>query len=591
MLSLSNVLMGAASSATGTGTIRFAGGTSRVAPGAGYAAGITDVNGGTLDFDDDGSTGALRMASNGTRRGDGTLTVGSRQSSLADGNFSDAGTTAFTAGSQTTITNIIDFFAAGHTLRLNGTTTWSAGTIQIQDAATIENAGVLQVTGPVAVTTFGPGQKEFHNVGGSLLVAAGRSLSLGALPLQLTGGVLGGDGTVDANVANTGGTVAPGSSPGTLTINGDYTQGAGGTLRAEIGAPHDRLDVTGVATLGGTLQLVTTAGFDPPSGASFRVLDAATRTGTFATVSGTQATPQKSYLVDYDATGVTLAIGLGPANTAPPSIPPSGEPGDTVSCQPGTWTDTPTLAYRWLRDGTSIATGPAYTLSTEDVGRSIVCRVTATNANGSTQADSNTLTPTALPTPTPTATPIPQPEVKDEPPPPPATGKTVNVAAERGTVTVKLPDGRTVPLDDATQIVTGSVIDTRKGAVRLESRGAGGKLDSGVFSEGLFKVTQTGGTKPITELALVEPLSCPKAKRANAAAAKKKKRRLWGDAKGNFRTRGRYGSAVNTGTKWMVEDRCDRTLFKVERGTILVSKNGARKTVRVRAGRTHVIRG
>ena len=28
--------------------------------------------------------------------------------------------------------------------------------------------------------------------------------------------------------------MAPGASPGTLTINGDYTQGAGGTLRAEI---------------------------------------------------------------------------------------------------------------------------------------------------------------------------------------------------------------------------------------------------------------------------------------------------------------------------------------------------------------------
>ena len=173
-------------------------------------------------------------------------------------------------------------------------------------------------------------------MGGNLLVAAGRSLSLGALPLQLTGGVLGGDGTVIADVSNTGGTVAPGSSPGTLTINGDYTQGSGGTLRAEIGAPYDRLDVTGTATLGGTLQLVTTPGFDPPPAAAFRVLDAATRTGTFATVSGTQATPQKSYLVDYDATGVTLTMGLGPANTAPPSIPASGELGDTITCQPGT---------------------------------------------------------------------------------------------------------------------------------------------------------------------------------------------------------------------------------------------------------------
>ena len=40
----------------------------------------------------------------------------------------------------------------------------------------------------------------------------------------------------------------------------------------------------------------------------------------------------------------------------------------------------------------------------------------------------------------------------------------------------------------------------------------------------------------------------------------------------------------------MVEDRCDRTLFKVERGTILVRKNGSRKTVRVRAGHQYVIR-
>ncbi len=506
VLSFSNVLMGAASTATGTGTIRFAGGTSRVAPGAGYAAGITDINAGTLDFDDDGATVALRMAGDGTRRGDGTLTVGNGQSTLALSNFSDPGTTAFTADSHTTITNLIDFFAAGHMLRLNGSTTWSAGTIQMQAAGTVENAGLLQIAGSAAVTTFGPGQNEFRNVGGNLLVAAGRSLSLGALPLRLTGGTLGGDGTVIANVSNTGGTVAPGASPGTLTIDGDYTQGSGGTLRAEIngiGALHDRLDVTGSATLDGTLQLVT--GYDPGSADGFRVLEAGTRTGTFATVSGRQATPQKSYLVDYDATGVTLAIGLGPANIARPSIPASGELGDTITCQPGDWTGAPTFGYGWLRDGTPIATGQAYTLNLADAGRSMTCRVTATNANGSGQADSNALTPPLPPTPTPTPTatptPSPQPDFKDEPPPPPTTGKTVNVAAERGTVTVKLPDGRTVALDDATQIVTGSVIDTRKGAVRMESRGAGGKIDSGVFSEGLFKVTQTGGAKPVTELA------------------------------------------------------------------------------------------
>ena len=51
------------------------------------------------------------MAGDGTRRGDGTLTVGSGQSSLGMSNFSDAGMTAFSADSQTTITDTIDFFA------------------------------------------------------------------------------------------------------------------------------------------------------------------------------------------------------------------------------------------------------------------------------------------------------------------------------------------------------------------------------------------------------------------------------------------------------------------------------------------------
>ena len=88
------------------------------------------------------------MAGDGTRRGDGTLTVGSGQSSLGPGNFSDAGTTAFSAGSQTTIDrHRRSLRPPRHTLRLNGTTTWSAGNVQISDAGIVENAGALQVTG------------------------------------------------------------------------------------------------------------------------------------------------------------------------------------------------------------------------------------------------------------------------------------------------------------------------------------------------------------------------------------------------------------------------------------------------------------
>ena len=58
------------------------------------------------------------------------------------------------------------------------------------------------------------------------------------------------------------------------------------------------------------------------------------------------------------------------------------------------------------------------------------------------------------------------------------------------------------------------------------------------FYDGIFKLGQTKGSKPITTLKLVEKLSCPKSGKASAAAKKKKKRRLWGDGKGKFRTEG-----------------------------------------------------
>ena len=449
--------------------MRFAGGVSRVAPGANYAAGITEIrDNGTLDLDTDATTNALRMTG-GARRGTGTLTVGNGQSSLEQATFTDPGLTSFTGG-QTTITGTVLLYGGSHTVRLGGTTTWSAGSFQIIDAGVIENTGQLQVDGTVGVELYdgggASGPREFRNV---------------------AGGVLTGDATIYGTIINASGVVAP----GTLTIAGDYVQRAAGTLRVYVAAAdHGKLTVWGTATLAGTLDLATAGGFDPPTTGTYRIVDAGVLTGAFATVSGAQVRPGKAFAVSYDGTGVAVGV------TESPGGPP---PAATVTAAPSPPTPTPTPAVQ-------------------------------------------------------PAAPSPTPEIL-----PPTTGKTVNATAERGSVTVRLPDGRTVPLEDATQIPTGSVLDTRAGAVRLAMRGANGKIESGVFSEGVFRVTQSTGAKPITELALTEKLDCPKNARAKAAAGKKRKRRLWGDATGNFRTRGRYGSAVNSGTKWMVEDRCDST--------------------------------
>ena len=47
-------------------------------------------------------------------------------------------------------------------------------------------------------------------------------------------------------------------------------------------------------------------------------------------------------------------------------------------------------------------------------------------------------------------------------------------------------------------------------------------------------------------------------------------RRLWGNGRGRFRTRGRYGAATVRGTKWLTDDRCDGTLVRVKRGKVAV---------------------
>ena len=85
--------------------------------------------------------------------------------------------------------------------------------------------------------------------------------------------------------------------------------------------------------------------------------------------------------------------------------------------------------------------------------------------------------------------------------------------------------------------------------------------------EGLFKFSQKKGKKPLTTLTLTEKLTgCKGGKAANIAKKKVKKRRLWGDGKGRFTTKGKHSAATVVGTKWYVEDRCNGTLTVVKRG-------------------------
>ncbi len=171
--------------------------------------------------------------------------------------------------------------------------------------------------------------------------------------------------------------------------------------------------------------------------------------------------------------------------------------------------------------------------------------------------------------------------------PPPVPGETVNVSLARGIVKIKLPGSdEFFELRDGQQVPVGSTFDTIKGQVRLEAAANNtGKTAKAWFYEGIFKITQTKGSKPRTTLAMTGKLSCGS---GNArAAAKKKKRRLWGNGKGRFRTKGKHSAATVLGTKWLVEDRCNGTLTKVVRGKVSVQQFKPRRTIRLRAGQQY----
>ncbi|MBC8136758.1 MAG: hypothetical protein H8F28_12800 [Fibrella sp.] len=95
---------------------------------------------------------------------------------------------------------------------------------------------------------------------------------------RLTGGTLGGSGTLSGNLAITGGTLAPGNPLGLFRITDDFAL-TGGTLAVELAGlsngQFDAVNVSGVASLTGGALSVALVGFAPTAGDSWDILSAA----------------------------------------------------------------------------------------------------------------------------------------------------------------------------------------------------------------------------------------------------------------------------------------------------------------------------
>jgi hypothetical protein len=92
------------------------------------------------------------------------------------------------------------------------------------------------------------------------------------------------------------------------------------------------------------------------------------------------------------STVISVTVGVVVANSVLPVISGALDYGNVLTCSTGTWTGTPapTYTYQWQNAGSNISgeTANTYTSVFGDVGDTITCEVTATNAFNSVMAES-----------------------------------------------------------------------------------------------------------------------------------------------------------------------------------------------------------
>ena len=164
------------------------------------------------------------------------------------------------------------------------TITGPDSSLQIDSRLTVGTFGaaLLQITDTAKVIVG----SELAIGSGGIARLSGGSITIGSGPAEITpdvlrvwaGGELTGTGNVIGNIINSGGTVAPGFSPGTLHVQGNYLQESGGLLLMEVGGLNptdmDLLDVTGNVDLAGKISLTFINGFAPRMGQQFEFIHA-----------------------------------------------------------------------------------------------------------------------------------------------------------------------------------------------------------------------------------------------------------------------------------------------------------------------------
>jgi autotransporter-associated beta strand protein len=288
---------------TYTGGTRINAGTLQIGDGGTNGSIVGDViNNGVLAIDNSGAltlsgdvsgggslhqngTGVTTLAGSASHTGETAVNAGTLRANSAN-RFSSASAVTVAAGA---VLDANDFEQTIASLAGAGLVALGRGQLTLDNAASTTFSGTIAGSGGltlVAGTQTLSGASSYTGatiIEGGTLVVDGSILSSSSVTVA-AGASIAGSGWIPSTTVN--GTLSPGNSPGTLTIDGSLVMGEGSLYLAEVqGAVSDRVNVSGAASLAGTLRLVPLGGsylFAAP----YTLLSAAGGLGgtTFATV-------------------------------------------------------------------------------------------------------------------------------------------------------------------------------------------------------------------------------------------------------------------------------------------------------------------
>lgn len=291
--------------------------------------GSLTVRSGTVQLDGSNtlSQGASWTLDGGDLVNNGPLSIAGSLS-LLSGHFSGSGTLSTTnTGSFSVPAGSSVVWSATGALSNLGSMSFSDQTFGMA----MNNQGSMQlgsglvfaqlVTNSGTLVALSGSNTQFQ--GGLTLNGGSLQLSNGDITGNVTlhAGSISGTGNLFGNLVVGSATLAPGFSPGALTIAGNLTLSANSVLNLELGgmvpgSGYDVIKVNGVAALNGSLHVSSYGGFTPAAGSTFTVMKFASATGAF-----THTTPPAGWTMLFvpgvSSYGLT-AVSVTPTQPTPP---------------------------------------------------------------------------------------------------------------------------------------------------------------------------------------------------------------------------------------------------------------------------------